>query len=222
VAGDTGTALITWEQFTEGAFADLASGYTDPTAQADVLLEATRDVEGMAGRRFSPFTITESHRTEGVDPDEYGDGFAIPMDILSTLGQSYATALSSSTLVRHVWLHEYAARYQEFWTYSNVIVNVVRSYGGTQDSVPILSGPDPDTGHLWFTLGTFIPIGSWAYVTYSGGYTIATPADISRAIKYSAAAIIADELDPDGEEFGHNPSYLRARAEERLLAYMRD
>lgn len=221
MAADSGTPLITWGQLTEGAFADLVRGYTSPSAQADVLIEATRDVEGLCNRRLTPFTVVgESHRAEGVDPDEYADGFAIPMDILSTLGASYASALGASTLVREVWLNEYAVRYPEFWTYSNITVNVVRSYGGTQNNVPILDGPVPDSGRIWFTLGTFVPVGSQVYVTYGGGYTT-VPADLVRISKYAAAAIVADELDPYGETFGHRPEDLRVKAEERLAAYMR-
>ena len=220
MTSDTGTPLITWAGLTEGAFADLVSGYTSPSAQADVLMEATRDVEGLTGRRFAAFTLTESHRAEGVDPDEYADGFAIPMDIRSTLGQSYAAALGASSLVRQVWLNEYAAQYPEFWTYSNVTVDVVRSYGGTQTNVPMLDGPAADSGRMWFTLGTFVPIGSQVYVTYSGAYAT-IPADLSRACKLSAAAIVALELDPYGENFGHHPGDLRSEAEARLLNYMR-
>lgn len=221
MASDTGTPLINWAQLTEGAFDDLVAGYTSPAAQADVLIEASRDLEAMTGRRFVPFTLTESHRAEGVDPDEYADGFAIPMDIRSTLGQSYAAALGASSLVRQVWLNEFAAQYPEFWSYSNVTVDIVRSYGGTQANVPMLDGPAADSGRMWFTLGTFVPIGSQIYVTYSGQYTT-VPADLSRACKLAAAAIVALELDPFGESFGHHPSDLRAQAEERLTNYMRD
>jgi hypothetical protein len=221
VVADSGTPLISWAQLTEGAFADLVSGYTSPSAQADVLIEATRDIEGMCGRRFTTFTTTEGHRAEGIDPDEYGDGIAIPMDIRSTLGQSYAAALGASSLVREVWLDECAVRFPEFWTYSDVTVNVVRSYGGIQDNVPILDGPAPDTGRIWFTLGTFVPVGSQVYVTYTGEYTT-IPADLGRACKYAAAAIVADELDPFGEQFGHQPDVLRERAASRLVPYMRN
>ncbi len=220
---DTGDALITWAQLTAGGFADLVKGYTDPSAQADVLLEATREVEGICQRRLAPFTITgESHRAEGIDPDEYTDAANLPMDVRSTIGASYAGALGASTLVRSTWLNEFAPRYAEFWSYSNVSVTLVRSYGGTQDvaASQILSGPDPDSGRLWFQLGMFLPIASMIYVSYSGGYAT-VPADLSRATKYVAAAIVADELDPGGEEFGAHPDALRMRAEERLFAYMR-
>lgn len=222
MAGDTGTPLITWAQLTEGAFADLVRGYSSPTAQADVLIEASRDVERMAGRRFVPFTITgESHRAEGVDPDEYADGFAIPMDIRSSIGQSYAAALGASNLVRAVWLNEYAPVMPEFWAYSNVSITIVRSYGGNQANVPLLDGPAADSGRIWFMLGTFLPVGSQVYATYSGEYTT-TPADLGRATKLAAAAIVAEELDPYGEAYGHHPEDLRVRAENRLIAYMRD
>lgn len=221
MGSDTGTPLITWAQLTEGAYADLVRGVTSPTAQADILLEATRDVEVMADRRFAPFTLTESHRAEGIDPDEYADGFAIPMDIRSVLGASYAAALGASNLVRVAWLNEYAARWPEYWSYSNVSVSIVRSYGGTQSNVPLLDGPAPDSGRIWFALGTFVPVESMVYVTYSGGYTVATPADLSRVTKMAAAAIVADELDPYGETFGHHPGDLRGRAEQRLVGYLR-
>ena len=221
MTSDTGTPLITWAQLTEGAFADLVKGYTSPSAQADVLIEATRDVEGMAGRRFTTFTLTESHRAEGIDPDEYADGFALPMDIRSSLGQSYAAALGASNLVRAVWINEYAPQYPEYWSYSNVTVDVVRSYGGTQNNIPILDGPAPDSGRIWFTLGTFVPVASQVYVTYTGEYST-VPADLSRATKLAAAAIVALELDPFGEQYGHHPDDLRSAAELRLDAYMRE
>lgn len=217
---DTGTPLITWAQFVQGGYADLAKGYTSSTAQADLLIEATREVEGICDRRFAPFTITESHRAEGVDPDEYGDGYAVPMDILSTLGASYASALGASTLVRECWLNEYAVKHPEYWSYTNVTVDIVRSYGGTQHAVPLLDGPAPDSGRVWFALGTFVPVGSQVYVTYSGQYTI-MPASITRACKYVCAALIADELDPFGEAFGHDPELLREKATLRLEGYIR-
>jgi hypothetical protein len=224
VVGDSGVPLITWAQLTEGAFADLARGYTSTQVQNDILIEATRACEGMAdNRRLAPFTISgESHRAEGIDPDEYSDSTNLPMDIRSTIGASYAMALGASSLVRACWLSEYAPKYTDMWTYSNVSVSVVRSYGGSQDISPsqILSGPDPDTGRLWFQLGVFVPVASQIYVTYSGGYTT-VPADLSRACKYAAAAIMLDELDPMHGGSEHDPDVLRALAEDILLTYGR-
>lgn len=222
MAGDTGIPLITWAQLTQGAFADLVRGYTDPVAQAELLIEATREVEGMCDRRLAPFTITgESHRADGIDPDEINGDASIPMDIRSTISQSYATALgATSNLVREVWLNEYAPRYPEFWSYSKVTVSVVRSYGGAQSGIQLLDGPAIDSGRLWFLLGSFIPVGSQIYATYSGGYTT-TPGDLARVCKLAAAALVADELDPYGDSFGHHPEDLRARAQMRVEPYLR-
>lgn len=222
MAGDTGTPLITWAQLTSGAFADLVRGYTDPNAQAELLLEATREVEGMCDRRLTPFTITnESHRAEGIDPDEAAADSTVPMDIRATVSQSYATSLgAASNLARQVWLNEYAARYPEYWSYTNFSVNVVRSVGGSQAGVAILDGPAVDSGRVWFLLGSFVPVGSQLYVNYSGGYTT-VPADLARICKYVAAGLVADELDPFGEQFGHDPELLRSKAELRLEPYLR-
>jgi hypothetical protein len=222
VAADSGTPLITWAQLTEGAFKDLVRGYTSPSAQADLLLEATREVEGMCDRRLAPFTIAgESHRAQGIDPDEMSGDSSVPMDIRSTISMSYATALGgTSNLARQVWLNEYAARFPEFWAYSGFSVSVVRSYSGSQSGVAILDGPAVDSGRVWFLLGSFIPVGSQLYVTYSGGYQT-VPADLARVCKLAAAALVAEELDPYGADYGHHPEDLRARAEMRVVPYMR-
>jgi len=218
---DNGTPLISWAQMTSGAFADLVRDFRDVPAQGAVLLEATRELEGMCARRLAPFTVTESHRAEGIDPDELNGDASVPMDIRSTISMSYATALGgNSNLARQVWLNEYAVRYPEFWTYSNVTVNVVRSYGGSQSGVTLLDGPATDSGRVWFLLGSFIPIGSQIYVTYSGGYTT-IPADLVRAAKYMTAAYVIDELDPMGDH-GHDPDVLRMKALDIVMNYMRE
>src|ERR1700710_105416 len=98
MATDTTTPLCTWDEFTAGAFKNLARFYTDPTEQNDLLMEATRECEALADcRRLAPFTTTESHRLDGVDPDEYTDASNLPLDITGTLNSSYAMALGSST-----------------------------------------------------------------------------------------------------------------------------
>jgi hypothetical protein len=106
------------------------------------------------------------------------------------------------------------------WTYSNIQISIVRSYGGSQTVTTLLDGPEPDSGHVWFQLGLFLPVGSRIHVTYGGGYTT-TPADLVRATKYLAAAYVIDELDPLGDH-GHDPDVLRVKAEDILLPYMRD
>jgi hypothetical protein len=218
---DAPIPLATAAQFEQGAFADLVRGYS-ANALSEIMIEATREVEGRCDRRLAPFAITdESHRAEGIDPDEYADGGNLPLDVFGALGRSYALALGASTLVRQCWLNEFAVRHSEYWQYSDVAVRVVRSYGGSQPVTQILSGPDVDSGHLWFNLGLFLPIGSRIYISYGGGYQT-VPGDLVRAAKYTAAAIVVDELDPVGRSAtGHDPGELRAKAEDLLLPYMR-
>lgn len=215
---DAPVPLATSAQLQQGAFADLVRQYS--TADQDqAMIQATRDIEGMCARRLVPFTITETHRAEGIDPDELSDASNLPMDIRGTLGRSYASSLGASSLVRQAWLNEFAVRFPEYWAYTNVTISAVRSIGGTQTVGTLLDGPDPDSGHLWFQLGFFLPVGSRLHVTYSGGYTT-IPADLVRACKYLAAAYVIDELDPLGDH-GHDPDVLRIKAEDLLLPYMR-
>lgn len=219
---DNPTPLATAATFNEGALADLARSYS-PTALNDILIQATRACETECGRRLAPFTLTETHRAEGIDPDEYSDSSNLPLDLIGSLGRSYAYSLGVNSLVRHVWLNEYAPLYQEMWTYSGITVNLVRSYGGNQAvaTTQTLSGPEPDTGHLWFNLGLFMPVGSLMKVTYSGGYTT-VPADLVRACIYMAGAIIVRELDPLAQTgHGHSPEALEAVAISWLSPYVR-
>lgn len=222
---DSPIPLCSAVQFSAGAFADLAKYYTGQTEQPldDILAEATRACESeCGGRRLAPFTnLTETHRASAIDPDEYSDQSNLPMDIQSTLGASYAQAIGASSLVRHCWVDQTAPLYQDLWSYSNVSVTIIRSYGGTQDLQPtqILNGPEPDTGHLWFQLGLFLPIGSRVQVTYSGGYTVAIPGDLVRASKFMTAWMIICELNP--ENTAHDPDRLYESALKLLGKYSR-
>lgn len=217
---DTCTPLCEVADLQNGAFADLAKAF-DQQALSDIVIEATRACETEVSRRFVPFTLTESHRAEGIDPDELGGfGSGIPLDLHASLGTSYATALGSGTnLTRRCWLNEHAPLYPEMWQYSGVTVTVTASIGGS-NVIQVLRGPVPDTGLLWFQLGTFIPIGSLIEVTYSGGYQT-IPADLRRACKFMAASILCRELDPLGSRIGHNPADLEALAVGWLSAYAR-
>lgn len=218
---DTGTPLCTWAQFTSGAFKDMARNITDLQTQSDLLIEATRLCEQEAGRRLVPFTgMVETHRAQGIDPDEYGNSADLPLDMSGSLGRSYADALGAGNMVRHCWLNEYAPRYPEMWAYSNVSVQIVRSYGGSQNlTATQITGPEPDSGHIWFNLGLFVPIGSIVRVTYGGGYTT-IPADLVRAGKYMTASIIARELAPTPTS--RDPETLRGDAVAALAGYIRD
>jgi hypothetical protein len=218
--GDTTTPLASAAQLTEGPFADLVRSVSTQTL-TDWLMEATRACETECHRRLSPFTgIIETHRAAGMDPDEYTDAANVPMDIQSTVNRSYAAALGVTTLVRHCWLDQYAPLYQEYWSYSDLTVEVIRSYGGSQILTSTqYTGPELDSGHVWFQLGQFIPIGSLLRVTYSGGYTT-VPSDLVRACKYMTASIALRELDPLRQS-GHNPDDLQDLAVSWLSPYQR-
>ena len=224
MATDNPVPLCTAAQFTAGAFADLATQYSANNDLNALLIQATRMCEDEAGkRRFAPFTITETNRAEAQDPDEYADGANMPMNIQGTLGWSYAQALQTTDLVRHTWLRQRPGdQYQDMWEYSDVSVTVILSYGGapqTLSPAQILDGPD-NTGHIWFTLGQFIPIGSRLRCTYSGGYTVAIPASLVRAGMFMTAYLILRELNPD--DTSHDPDQLHVDAMMALSAFVQD
>jgi hypothetical protein len=100
-----------------------------------------------------------------------------------------------------------------------VSITIVRSYGGSEVITPQqITGPDPDSGHVWFQLGTFLPIGSYVYAGYSGGFA-PVPAGLVRACKYKTAATIVRELNP--ENSGHNPDLLEQSAEKIMERWAR-
>jgi len=217
--GDTPVPLCTPANFQLSPFGDLVSRYTEP-ALTDLMSEATRACEAAAGgRRLAPFTITETTRADGTDPDEYPAGGALPMPIQGTIGWSEALALGGGNdLVRHCWLTQFPVRYPELWQYSGVSVLVIRSYSGTQQygQAQLLDGPD-NTGHLWFQIGSLVPVGSRVRTTYSGGYTVAIPADLVRACRLMAAWMVVSELAPGATQ--HDPGWLYAAACKILESY---
>ncbi len=217
---DAPTPLATAEDLQQGAFADLARSFTSDYLDR-VMIRATRTCENKANRRLAPFTLTETQRGRGVDPDEFTDAANLPLDLVGTVGRSFAYALGTSTLVRHVWLNEFAARYPELWTFHDVTVTVIRSYGGSEImTVTDFEGPEIDSGHLWFSLGKFVPVGSLIRVRYSGGYTVSIPADLEQSCIYMAAGMLCRELDPMARP-GHSPDALEALAVDWLHPYMR-
>lgn len=217
---DCPVPLCSVSQFTESAFGDLVAEWP-AQAKADLVTEATRICEGEAGgRRLAPFTITETTRADAIDPDEYPPGADMPMPIQGTVGWSQALALGGNDLVRHCWLSQFPVRYPDLWQYSNVSVTVIRSYAGTEvlQQAQILDGPD-DTGHLWFQIGTLVPVGSRIRNTYSGGFVLAVPADLVRAAKLVSAWLAIGELNPGSTD--HDPDKLYTDALLILANYAR-
>lgn len=210
--------LCTTAQFMEGAFADLARGYS--TAALDsIMIEATRACESSTDRRLAPFSITETQRAGALDIEDALDA-NVPLDPTSQLGFSRAQSLGSTLLVRHFWLREYASRYPELWTGAIQQINLLRSFSGSQIVDTSTIQFETDTGHCRFQLGTFVPQGTTVVVTYTGGYTT-VPADLVRACKYMAASIVIKELDPAQAISGHDPDALRMDAVELLASYTR-
>jgi hypothetical protein len=221
VAADSPVPLATAAQLQEGPYADLVRSYS-PQALSDLMIESTRMCEGAAGRRLAPFaSLVETERSTGIDPDEYIDAGNVPLDLAGTLGQSYAYAMGTTSLVRHGWLTEFAPKYPEMWAYSLQSITIHRSYGGDQQvTLSTVRGPDPDTGHIWYPIGEFLPVGSLVTYVYGGGYQT-IPADLVRAGKYMAASIAVRELDPAGTAHGHDPDVLAADAEAICAGYGR-
>ena len=93
MAVDTPTPLCSAADFQSGPFADLVASYDSGTL-AQLCIEASRACETEVTRRLMPFTVTESHRAEGIDVDELGVlGSGIPLDLNATLGASYAASV---------------------------------------------------------------------------------------------------------------------------------
>ncbi|MFJ6215006.1 hypothetical protein ACIQGZ_16970 [Streptomyces sp. NPDC092296] len=221
MAVDSPVPLATADDLQVGQFADLVRGFS-PEALDVLMVEATRLCEDACGRRLAPFTgLPESHRAQGIDPDELPGDAGIPVSMQATLNMSYANALGGAgSMVRHVWLNEFAPRYPDLWQYGNLSVSLILSQGGLQRVGPAqIVGAEPDSGHVWFQLGTFLPPGSLIRVQYDGGYQT-MPASLARAGKLMAASLAATELDPMVQT-GHDAGALREQAEKILASYAR-
>ena len=214
---DTVTPLATVSQMAEGALGDLIRSFSGQ-AQMDLMLEATRECEGAVDRRLASFTaLVETQRAEAMDVEDALDAY-VPLDPTTQLGFSRATSLGSTMLVRHFWVREFPPRLSDMWTGSVANIALRRSFSGSQTLDISQIQYEPDTGHVRFQLGTFVPAGTTIVVTYSGGYST-VPADLVRACKLMAASIAATELDPNAHN--HDPDVLRAKAEMILDAYLR-
>jgi hypothetical protein len=221
VAVDAPTPLATWSQFATGPFIDLAAGYDTGPAQIQLMVEATRRCESECDRRLAPFiNLTETQRAEGVDVEDVSDGY-VPLDPAAQLGVSRAQSLGASLLVRHCWVREFPARYPDMWTGSVSAIRLSLSFAGTSTVDVAGIQYEPDTGHIRFTVGTFLPPGSTIAITYGGGYST-MPADLVRAGRLMAASLAAQELDPLQNDGRHDVAALEEAACKALRRYMRD
>jgi len=219
VPADSPTPLATVANFSEGPFANLISGFTGQ-APANLMLQATRACESACDRRLAPFTnIIETQRADAMDIEDAMDAY-VPLDPTSQLGFSRAQSLGSTLLTRHFWVREFPARYPELWTGSVSTITLYRSYSGAQTVTVSGVQYEPDTGHVRFQLGTFVPPGTTIQVVYSGGYAT-VPADLVQACQFMAASMAVKQLDPVDGRSGHDPDALRADALEMLAPYTR-
>ncbi|MFE4867728.1 hypothetical protein [Streptomyces sp. NPDC056682] len=206
-------------QFTEGPFANLVSGFSS-TAQANLMLQATRACESACDRRLAVFSgVTETQRADAMDIEDAMDAY-VPLDPTSQLGFSRAQSLGSTLLTRHFWVREHPPRYPELWTGSIASISLLRAYSGTQTVSVSTIQYETDTGHVRFQLGTFVPPGTTIVATYSGGYST-VPADLVQACQYMAASMAVKQLDPVDGRSGHDPDALRSDALEMLAPYTR-
>lgn len=219
MAVDNVIPLATSAEFQSGAFRDLVRDYT-PSSIDTLMIEATRMCESVCDRRLAPFTnLTETMRAQALDVEDALDAY-VPLDPTSQLGFSRAMSLGSTLLVRHFWVRHNPPQYPDFWTGAIASITLRRSFSGIQIVDVSQIQFEPDTGHVRFQLGTFIPPGTTLVTVYSGGYTT-IPADLVRACKFMAASIVVRELDPI-QSGAHDPDLLRMDAEMLLDPYMRD
>lgn len=174
----------------------------------DLMVKATRACEAACGgRRLAPFTVTETHRAEGVDPSEFG-AYASPGDFAATISASYSRMTGAGgTQVRKVWLDQFAPLFPDMWSYGDDLTIRVYRTEGSMESLPrsviIGEGPVPDSGELWFRPGLLVPVGSRVQVTYSGKYD-PVPRDLVEACCFMAAASLIDEDNFPGNAPGLN------------------
>lgn len=219
MATDSVTPLASSTDMQEGPFKDLVSGYSTQGLNT-LMIRATRMCESACDRRLAPFTnLTETQRAQSLDVEDALDAY-VPLDPTSQLGFSRALSLGSTLLVRHFWVKHNPPIFPDMWTGSISSITLYRSFSGVQVVNISSTQFEPDTGHVRFQLGTFVPPGTTIQVVYSGGYST-VPADLVQACKVMAASIAARELDPY-QAGNHDPDLLRMDAEAMLDPYMRD
>ena len=205
-----------------GSFLELTQNSTVWTSGnlAELMVTASRAVESRCDRRLAPFTgLVETSRADGVDID----GMAmddVPLDLVGALGRSKALAYGATSLVRDVWLREYAPVYPDLWSMTVTQIQLVRAYGDSELVLPSnIEGPESDTGHMRFRLGTFVPPGTTIRVTYNGGYTT-VPDDLVQAAIFQAMKLVLIGAEPEVRE-GMSTAGLDAELLMLLAPYIR-
>jgi hypothetical protein len=219
----TTSALLTDVQFEMGPFKSLVRDYSS-AEKANLMLRASRAVETMCNRRLAPFTgLTETEQLFAITVDDQIRPTE-PMEQMATLGYSRAASLDTGVLVRHHYLKQYPPLYPDLWlsnTGTSVTsITVYRTFSGSESVDPTTIQYEPDTGHVRFALGTYLPPGSTVAVTYSGGYTVGIPDDLVEATKLMAARLAILELEPT-QRPGIDMTELKDEIAEMLIPYIR-
>ena len=221
----TTSPLLTAVQFEMGPFKTLTRDYS-ATEKTNLMLRASRAVETVCDRRLAPFTgLVESHQLFHITVDDQIRPTE-PMEPMATLGYSRAASLDTGELVRHMYLKQYPPLYQDLWLNNNpsylaiTNIQVLRTFSGTQTVDPSTLQYEPDTGHIRFALGTYIPPGSTVVMTYNGGYTVSIPDDLVEAAKMMAARLAILELEPT-QRPDVDLAELKVEIEDILVPYMR-
>ena len=194
------TPLATVANLTATPLAAIVRSFSAGEEQ-NLLIRASRAIEAACDRHLSPFTgLVETTRAQAIDPDEMVDAYT-PLDEQGALGMSRAQSLGAGELVRQAWLREAPPRWPELWTGPGGTgaaiqsITILRAFSGSQTIVPNTVQFEPDTGHVRFVLGTFIPQGSTLVFAYSGGYN-PVPDDLIQATIWKAAELALIDMEP--------------------------
>lgn len=230
-------ALITFADITSRPLADAVKAYVNLGGTEESILceESTRTVETYCRRRLDSFTgLVENHRAQAVDPDSQSDVYT-PLDIPASIGLARAQSLGATDLVRAIWLDEYPARYQDYWLNGNspssainniTAITLYRDIGGSAQVVPTtIQEYEVETGFVRFALGTYVPVGATAQVTYNGGYTNGSsatpPEDLKKAVIYECVIQALTDLTPEQHGSSLSIEWLQMKQAELLSEYMR-
>jgi len=218
------TPLASYSDISAGPLNDIVRGMVtnagEPWVQANIMVPASRAIESMCNRRLTPFTISESCRAQNIDPDEQTDVYT-PLDQTAMLGMSRAASLGSSELVRHTWVREYPVRWPDLWTGSISSIVIYRAVSGSQTITDMSTVQyETDTGHIRFTLGTYLPQGSTIVVNYSGGYST-VPDELKAASILKATQIGILYLEPEARP-DVDLNELKSEIDSLVTPYLRD